>query len=34
MMSQVESSLKTRTEKIDIAKISLASLIAETDSGL
>ena len=34
VMSQVESCLKPRTNKIDIAKISLASLIAETDSRL
>ena len=34
VMCQAESSLKPRTDKIDIAKISLASLIAETDSRL
>ena len=34
VMSQAESSLKLRTDNIDIAKISLASLIAETDSRL
>ena len=34
VMNQVESSLKPRTDKIDIAKISLASLIAETVSRL
>ena len=33
-MSQAESSLKPHADKIDIAKISLASLIAETDSRL
>ena len=34
VMCQAESSLKPRTDKIDIAKISLASLITETDSRL